>query len=50
MEKKPGKPRGKARRTAATDLKTRTGGGVKGGEKASLHDLKIVKVVDKTTP
>jgi hypothetical protein len=23
---------------------------VRGGEKASLHDLEIVKVVDKTTP
>jgi len=50
MEKKPGKTRGKGRRNAATDLTTRKGGAVKGGEKASLHDLKIIKVVDKTTP
>jgi hypothetical protein len=26
------------------------GRGSEGGEKANLHDLKIVKVVDKTTP
>ena len=50
MKKKAGKTSGKRRRPAVKDLPASDARQVKGGDKASFSEIKIVKTVDKASP